>query len=267
MRDLAKKIKEKNIILFIGAGVSATLGVPTWTQLMDHIADELKIDKDIFQLYGDHLQLAEYYKLEKGSIGSLRSWMDVNWNVDDSLIKNSKVYENIIKLDIPNIYTTNYDRFIERAYSLYNKDYLKISKVEDLCKYNTSQTQIIKFHGDFDSDESIVLTESSYFDRMDFETPLDIKLRSDILGKSLLFIGYSLTDINMRYMLYKLNKIWLLNNKSLPPKSYIFMTTPNLVQEKILLERNIVPIIGEKNESSDSLEYFLNELLNTVLSV
>lgn len=39
-------------------------------------------------------------------------------------------------------------------------------------------------------------------------SPLDIKLRADALGKSILFIGYSLTDINIRYLLYKLHIQW-----------------------------------------------------------
>lgn len=264
MKDLIKKIKEKNVILFIGAGVSATLNVPTWSELMYHIADELHIDKELFSLYGDPLQLAEYYRIEKGSIGPLRSWMDVNWNVDDKLLRDSEIYSNIVNLNLPIIYTTNFDRCIERSYALRNKKYIKITKVEDLCTYSKDETQIIKFHGDFDDDGSIVLTESSYFDRMNFESHLDIKLRSDILGKSLLFIGYSLSDINMRYMIYKLNKLWAKDNSSLPPKSYIYMSNPNPIQEKVLMSRNIFPIIGERNNPTDSLNNFLAELYRKV---
>lgn len=264
MKSLAEKIKQGNVILFVGAGVSATLGVPTWGELMNYLADSLRIDRDIFKMYGDPLQLAEYYKLKKGSIGQLRSWMDVNWNIEEKKIQDSSVYERILQLGIPIIYTTNFDRCIEKAFDIHKKAYIKITKVEDISRIQKDTTQIIKFHGDFDSDDSIVLTESSYFDRMDFETPLDIKLRSDILGKSLLFIGYSLSDINMRYMLYKLNKIWQGNNNSLPPKSYIFMTTPNPIQEKIWESRNIVPIVGENSNPSDSLDEFLGELCDLV---
>ncbi|MDA7108033.1 hypothetical protein PJ022_24255 [Escherichia coli] len=35
----------------------------------------------------------------------------------------------------------------------------------------------------------MVLDETSNFQRLEFETPLDIKFRSDVLGKSVLFIG------------------------------------------------------------------------------
>src|ERR1700730_4796199 len=41
-----------------------------------------------------------------------------------------------------------------------------------------------------------------------FEDPLDIKLRGDTLDRGVLFIGYSLSDINIRYLLFKLQEIW-----------------------------------------------------------
>ena len=117
-------------------------------------------------------------------------------------------------------------------------------------------TQIVKFHGDTISDDSIVLTESSYFDRLDFESPLDIKLRSDMLGKSLLFVGYSLSDINIRLLIYKLDKLWKNNNTGKRPNSYIFLPTPNPIQEKILVRRGITPIVGTDIEKQKSTENF-----------
>jgi hypothetical protein len=265
MDDLIKKIKEKKVILFVGAGVSATLNLPTWDQLMNFIAESLQIDKDIFKMYGDNLALAEYYTLVKGSIGPLRSWMDRNWNIDDEKIKDSKIYQNICKLDFPIIYTTNYDNCLERIYKIFSKDYNKISKVEDICDSENSKTQIVKFHGDFEDDNGIVLTESSYFNRMDFESPLDIKLRSDILGKSVLFIGYSLSDINIRYLIYKFNMLWQSSgNQYQRPKSYIFLTAPNPVQELIWERRQIIPIIGEGIDQTSSLDKFLQNIIEEV---
>ncbi len=51
-------------------------------------------------------------------------------------------------------------------------------------------------------DASIVLGESSYFRRLDLESPLDIKLRADLPGRTVMFIGYSLADVNIRYLFY-----------------------------------------------------------------
>lgn len=60
-----EKIKEQlnnnNLILFVGAGVPATLGIPTWSKLIAKIADELEYDPEIFMQHGDYLALAEYY--------------------------------------------------------------------------------------------------------------------------------------------------------------------------------------------------------------
>lgn len=266
MQELIKKIKNNEVILFVGAGVSATLNLPTWSQLMDYLAENLGFDSSIFKLYGDNLMLAEYYKLEKRSLDSLRSWMEQNWNVEDEIIKNSEILEQICKLKFPIVYTTNYDNCLERAFEIFKCEYSKILNVEDLCKIEAGKTQIVKFHGDFEDDDSIILTESSYFNRMDFESPLDIKLRADSLSKSILFIGYSLSDINMRYLIYRLNKIWdsSRGTKGVQPKSYLFMTTPNPIQEKILSNRNIISIVGTETNPTDSLSKFLKDLVENI---
>ncbi|OSZ78909.1 Sir2 family NAD-dependent protein deacetylase [Chitinophagaceae bacterium IBVUCB1] len=259
--DLKHAIKSRNTILFVGAGLSATLGLPNWQQLIDKMAKDLNFEPSVFSTLGGYLELAEYYISIKG-IGPLRSWMDREWHSSSINIKDSNIHKCIVDLNFPIIYTTNYDRWIENAYDYYCKPYIKISDVHNLTEIRDStNTQIIKFHGDFDNDPSIVLSESSYFERLDFETPLDIKLRADVLGKSILFIGYSLSDINLRYLLYKLNKLWKTStNVSHKPTSYIYLTRPNPVQEKILSDRGITPIISEVDDAKEGLLKFLEKL-------
>lgn len=259
--ELREAIRNENVILFVGAGVSATLGLPTWSELISHIASDLDYDEKLFKQYADSLSLAEYYMIKKGRIGELRSWMDKNWNIGREEIKKSKVYEAIAKLNCPLIYTTNYDHCLETALDVWGKSYKKVVDVDDLVGIDSKTTQIIKFHGDTISDESIVLTESSYFKRLNFESPLDIKLRSDMLGKSILFIGYSLSDINIRLLIYKLDQLWKNSNNAKRPKSYVFLPTPNPIQEEILKNREIHPIIGNELDKTKSIERFLWELL------
>ncbi|ENE2488337.1 Sir2 family NAD-dependent protein deacetylase, partial [Escherichia coli] len=40
MEQLLADYKKGNVILFVGAGVSMNLGLPSWSQLVDHIATE-----------------------------------------------------------------------------------------------------------------------------------------------------------------------------------------------------------------------------------
>jgi len=57
------KIDPSNTILFVGAGVSTILGLPSWEQLVDEIAKLLGYDPRVFKLLGTPLSLAEFYEL------------------------------------------------------------------------------------------------------------------------------------------------------------------------------------------------------------
>ena len=248
-------------ILFVGSGVSMGLGIPSWNDLISKIAEELGYEPEIYSTFGDNLALAEYYRIKHGNLGKLRSWMDVNWHSGDIKIKESKIHEIIANSNFPLIYTTNYDRWIENAFEVYGKPFHKIVNIGDLARVDDESTEIIKFHGDFEDDESIVLDETSYFKRLEFETPLDIKLRSDILGKTVLFIGYSLSDINIRLLFYKLSKMWGNDSRgNAQPRSYIFSPKPNPVQEEILKQWGITMIESEIDNQGEALIDFMQEL-------
>jgi len=258
MDDLIASYREKNVILFVGAGVSKNLGLPTWSELINHIADELGYDPEIYKSFGDSLVLAEYYRVKTGSIGPLRSWMDTNWHSSNVDLQGSELHRLIANSKFPIVYTTNYDRWLEKSYELYDKEYTKIAGVSDISKIKEGVTQVIKFHGDFDNDQTIVLDESSYYERLEFETPLDIKLRSDVLGKSVLFIGYSLTDVNLRFLFYKLAKLWKSNNRGgVQPRSYVFTHRPNPIQEAVLDQWGIKMLTSRENDPQKALLEFL----------
>ncbi len=263
--DLVEAVRNKRAILFVGAGVSKNVGVPTTTEIIIEIAKQSGYDPESFRTMGDLRALAEYYRLTKGNLGPLRSWMDVTWHRPDVQVTDSEVHRLIVELSFPIIYTTNYDRWLEKAYDAYGREYTKIINVGDLLKAREDVTQIVKFHGDFDDDESIVLTETSFFERLDFSSALDIKLQSDVLGRPVLFVGYSLSDINIRYLLYKLQRLWESSSQEqLRPKSYVFLSAANPVQERVLRRRGLEPIASEKKDPGEGLAHFLGELARRV---
>jgi hypothetical protein len=251
------------LILFVGAGVSANLGLPNWSELIGKIADDLGYDPAIFATYGNHLALAEYYKRMKGSIGPLRSWMDREWHNPNIEIKTSTIHQHIVAGNFSRIYTTNYDRWLEFAHDYYGVPYVKISNASDLVIAEDTQRQIIKLHGDFDDDSSIVLDETSYFNRLDFESPLDIKLRADVIGKSVLFVGYSISDINIRLLFFKLTKTWSQQPMATHrPVSYLFSNRPNPVAEEILRHWGIKMVVSETDDPGLALTEFLNNIIS-----
>jgi hypothetical protein len=268
IEPLIEAVRSRRALLFVGAGVSQGLGLPTWSQLIDHMAIELGYDPAVFSQNGSFLELAEYYEAQKTSLGPLRSWMDRRWHENEARVDSSLVHQAIVDLNFPVIYTTNYDRWLEIAHERKKAPCTKIANVGDFTAIRDGVTQIVKLHGDFDADESLVLTETSYFERFAFESPLDIKLRADAIGRAILFIGYSLTDINIRYLLYKLHRLWADSSfAAARPQSYIFLTRPNPVQETILARRGIVPVVADVDDPGTALRQFLEKLRDGVRGV
>ncbi|HEV2915282.1 MAG TPA: SIR2 family protein [Pyrinomonadaceae bacterium] len=255
--------RDGKLIPFVGAGLSIPLGLPSWSKLLDIIADQLDYDPEVFKLSGNNLQLAEYYVATKGSIGPLRSEMDRLFNPTDKAIRSSRAHNALIEMDLPLIYTTNYDRIIERAFELNKVPCHTIANIDDIAIAPPDITYVIKFHGTFSDDASLVLTESSYFDRLEFESAMDIRLRADILGRSLLFIGYSLSDINIRYMLYKLHKLRhkakLETNRL--PSAYLVTFGAGEVQRTLLAQWDVMVVDLDPIDKTLSMDTFLEALL------
>jgi hypothetical protein len=247
-------------ILFVGAGASMQLGLPSWQSLLGEMGKHLGFDPDIFCGFSTNLALAEYYQIEKGSLRGLANLLNKKWHGPKVSVATSRLHRLIAKSQFPRIYTTNFDRWLERAFEHWKRDYHKIVKVSDIVGSRFGVTDIVKFHGDFDDLESLVLTESNYFDRLEFESPLDIMLRADALHRPMLFIGYSLADVNMRYLFHKLGKLWKDPKiTGARKKSFIFMVRPNPIEAKLFERWGITPIVDPQGDGSGLVD-FLNSL-------
>ena len=264
LRALAEAIAARQLILFAGGGLSQSLGLPGFNTLIDHIAADMHFDTSVLEM-ADYAVIAEAYQVKHAQLGALRSWMDNVWHPPGIDIRGSQLHNLIVDLDFPVIYTTNYDRWLERAFEARRRPFHKVTNVADLTIKNEGCTEIIKFHGDFDDDDSLVLSESSYFRRMVFDSPLDIRLRSDSLARPLLFLGYSLHDLNTRYLLFRLQELWQNSpHADQRPKSYILMTERAEAQEIVLRSRGILPITLDGDDPSRATASFLEAMLAEV---
>lgn len=285
IEELAELIKQKKVMLFIGAGISASLNnkkeednkiesnkgkkdeliFPTWSQLINQLGRTTGYDEELFSMHGDNMMLAEYVSLK--SRESVYQILRDNFDIEGknkviSKLKVSEIYENICALDCPIIYTTNYDGLIEKALEMNGKNYSKVSRIEDMKKVKPDTTRIMKFHGDVGDDESIVLAESEYFKRMDFESFMDIQFQADILQYHVLFLGYSMSDINIKLLLYLAKKRWTDKNEAL--KAYIYTATPNEIQKQVFESNNIYTISGDEPDKKKGTMNFLKKLKDIV---
>lgn len=112
--------------------------------------------------------------------------------------------ELIKKLDPKYIITTNYDILIEEKLNeVYSYDV--IIKEEDLA-YSQSNKMIIKMHGDL-KNKNIVLKKSDY-DNYEKERPLITTfVKSLFTTNTVLFIGYSLNDLNVKGIMNWISEI------------------------------------------------------------
>ncbi|MEQ8715979.1 MAG: SIR2 family protein [Acidimicrobiales bacterium] len=207
--QLLQLAAERRLIPFVGAGFSAAAGLPSWEGLLRRVAadlDECEIAFDdlLQSCDNDLLRAAEYlYLIVDRQIGPIRHALEkALLAVNSDLLFGPHV--ELVNLQAPRIYTTNYDDLIEQTYRTLGLDYFQITRPHDLVLADDTRTHIVKYHGDLRHEDTLVLTESSYFSRLDLQSALDLKFRSDLLGRSVLFMGYGLRDVNVRLIWFKL---------------------------------------------------------------
>lgn len=264
IKDLARLINQKKVMLFIGAGISASIGLPSWNSLIGELGQADDYDPDVFSEYGDNMLLAEYSDGKGGKLQDIfKNKWDINKNPDlKKHLEESMIYKYIMELDCPVIYTTNYDHMLEEYYKLKKRKLHKIVKLNHFNSDEHNYPRIMKFHGDTEDMESIVLTESQYFKRMDYQSFMDIQLQADLLKYTVLFLGYSLADINIKQLLYLSRKRW--ENTKLENPSYIYTATPNYVQEEVFRNNHIVSISGDEADKKKATEIFLKDLCEAI---
>lgn len=252
---LRQLIKNHKLIPFIGAGFSENAGLPSTLALTQKLLKHFNLDADEpIPPDTDLLHLTEYLKIiHDGSstpvLNRLRSCLP------DQDVALSRPHHLLAQLGASIIYTTNYDRLLERSFAELAMPYKVIVTTADIIQTTgCSEVQIVKFHGSLEVDDSLVLTESDYYKRLEFVTPIDIKLRADSLGKSLLFIGYSFSDFNIRYLWFKLRRMMYEVDPRDIPDSYILLFEPGHVTSVLLESMGINTIDLSRYEGLDRCE-------------
>ena len=198
-----KRIKEASnagkLVIFVGAGVSANSGVPTWWGLMESLKKELP--KDLIK-GEDYLKIAQLYKNYREHKEYLEK---IRTELKHGLVKPCPIHDAILGLNPAHIITTNYDDLLEQAALKNNAQYYPIRKDTDL-PYASYDKFIIKMHGDFD-EGNIVLTEDDYLNYEANFPLIDSYVKSLVASKLMLFIGFSFDDYNLKFITNKVKNL------------------------------------------------------------
>lgn len=192
-RVLQRAMRESQLVLFAGAGVSADSGSPLWNAAIGQIADLLSMDKSD----EDNLKIPQYYYNARGKKEYTQLMREI-FCYQKHLVPNA-LHKKILDFHTQTIITTNYDHLIEQAAEENGEFVQVISKDADL-PYRKSGRELIKMHGDFEND-NFVLKEDDYLQySMNFRL-IETYIKSLIGSKAILFVGYSLNDQDVKQIL------------------------------------------------------------------
>ena len=80
-----------------------------------------------------------------------------------------------------------------------------------------------------------------------------------------LFVGYSVSDVSVRYLLYRLHKLWAGSAyEQARPRVYVYLGTPNPVQARVLSSWGVVPLFAEVEDVGEGLRLLLERLAREV---
>ncbi|MCP4581817.1 MAG: hypothetical protein GY839_09365 [candidate division Zixibacteria bacterium] len=274
--ELLEAIATNRCAVFAGAGLSKYSGLPTWNDLFKPLKRKLGLSRTY-----DLTIVAKIYEFKysrKELIDHLNKRLK---KIEQSPSEHHKLLCNI---GIKTFITTNYDDLFEKAMQETGSTYISIVRNEDNCKCNDETNLIVKFHGDFSDESTMVITQDDYLEYKNKHFPLYSLMAQIILSKSILFIGYSVQDWDFRYLQNELLKYI----KENPNKAYSLVRGLSKSKKSYLDSINVLPIdfklwkkkkediadirlinkdidnknSKEKNEDNDCLLNFLNDLKN-----
>ena len=243
-----KEAKEDNkLVFFIGSGMSKDVGLPSWSDLIDELKQELNSKEN------DFLKIAQLYFLEFGEYEYIKK---VKSFFPSEKVNPQNFHKYLIK--IPQyIITTNWDTVIEKTIDDEMALYDIVRKDEDLT--NTSSIKkLIKMHGDIEIG-NIVFKEDDYLEYSQKFPLIENYVKSILSTNTVVFLGYSYNDINLKYITK-----WIQNSSKVRPPAYMIAYEEDKMQEKYFKSHGISVLnISDKykfKNRSLKIENFLKDI-------
>lgn len=185
-----------HLALFLGGGASVPAGLPTWTRLLQLLAERGRIDHD---------ELSRLPELDQAQLLEKRLGPDLGRHVAEitsSADRPSLAHVLLAGLQCQQVVTTNYDQLYERALEATGSPASSILPWDDA---EPGHPWILKLHGDISQPQSIVLTRRQFV-RYDAATrPAGSVLQALLLTRHLLVVGASLNDDNVSRLAHEVD--------------------------------------------------------------
>lgn len=222
--NIAKELRNNNLAIFAGAGLSRASGFVDWATLLSGIASNLGLTIDSET---DLVSIAQYYCNDFGRQG-------INEEIMEQFEKDAEENKNLeilSKLPISIYWTTNYDSLIEDTLRKHKKK-VDIKIDQDQLKYYKSNRDVIvyKMHGDKEHPDEAVITRDDYEAYNKTRAMFTTNLKGQLIEKTFLFIGFSFEDPNLEQILSRI-RVDLISRS--PKNHYCFLKKINKDSYKV----------------------------------
>jgi hypothetical protein len=188
IRAIAQHAAQRELVLFLGAGISSGAGVASWDELLDNLRLAVEDDqpaKDSFDQLGylDRAALIEKLLGREEFDKVLRTQISLgtHYALAHGLLAGLRTAENV---------TTNYDTLFEAATTTADRKcaVLPYDPVTDQGRW------LLKLHGSVTPQDRLVLTRTDYLGLPSRSGALFGIMQAMLMTRHMLFVGYSLND-------------------------------------------------------------------------
>ena len=196
IKRFVDQMANDNAAVFAGAGLSVAAGYVDWKGLLKDIAEELGLSVDHET---NLVAVAQYHVNERRNRSVINQRILAEFSAEQEETDSHRI---MARLPISTYWTTNYDPLIETALR-------KTGKAVDV-KYTVAQLKtdlpdrdavVYKMHGDMAHPEGAILTKDDYEGYFRAHEAFVTRLSSDLVSKTMLFLGFSFSDPNIDYVL------------------------------------------------------------------
>lgn len=212
-----EKAELGKLVIFVGSGVSCNIdGMPSWSELVAKMAKEVgyshcascekkQAECEKFCVYRDKYSSDEYLKIPQYVFNKdpekYRKMIVDSFTAEKA---DSPLSHEIFEINPAHIITTNFDSLLESSSHPTREQCDVIINDKDLLTAEKSK-YIIKMHGDLDSPDTLVFKEEDYLDYSQNHILIELFVKSLLVDHTILFVGYSLNDYNIKLIVSWIN--------------------------------------------------------------
>ncbi len=264
-RTLAHRVGQKNVVPFVGAGMSATSGFPLWSQFLKNLVRGApKLEAAVVA----HLTAGRFEEAAQAVVEA-RGAISLSEAIHNQFGAHRRKVEGPVQL-LPAVFagevvTTNFDYVLPHAYKAAEQPFTTVFCGPDLRsapqRLGNDPRCLLRLHGQGDDDLGRVLTLTEYEDAYTANRTLAGVLAAIIGLRSLLFIGCSLQQDRTLQALIQLRQ----TAQVAPPRHYAFLQLPEPDQRedrtRLLSDAEIYPIYYPAGDHDQHIEDMLITLM------